>query len=180
MGHSKALGKTVHPDEQTLDHVMVAFAHQPDFIYPAQLLPCSVYDAAANQQVELEPPAHPDPGILSMIFSLAQSSAWVAPVAEAGTLSLTLGPASSTHSQRIRTSLLPPVIRSISRPTRGPIRRARGSGPTRSVRTTGRAPSRGSASTPATFVIRSPWESISCLSTRSRISRSSFFTASLR
>src|SRR5919202_1210375 len=100
---------------------MVAFAHQPNLIYPAQLLPCSIHDAAANEQVELEPPAHPDPGTLSMIFSLTQSSAWVAPVAEAETLSLTSGPASSIHSQGIRTSLLPPVIRSTSRPTCGPI-----------------------------------------------------------
>src|SRR5215218_10868543 len=111
-----------------------------------------------------------------MIFSLTQSSAWVASVAQEGTFSLTSGPTSSTRSQGRRTSLRPPVILSISRPTRVPNRRARGSGPTRSARTTGRVSPCSSTSSPATLVTRSPWESSSWLSTMSRISSSLFFT----
>src|SRR5918912_151045 len=177
MGHPEAVGQAIHPEEQTLDHVVIVLSDQPDLVHPVKLAPFAVVHLPPNEQVELEPFAHPDPGILSMIFSPTQSSACVAPVEEARTLSSTSAPTFSTCFQGMRTSLLPPVIRCTSRPTRGPIRRARGSGPTRRARTMGRVSSRSSTSTPATFVTRSPSESNSWLSTMSRISSSFLFIA---
>src|SRR5918912_2981521 len=96
MGHPEAVGQAIHPEEQTFDHVVIVLLDQPDLVHPVKLAPFGVVHLPPNKQVELEPFAHPDPGILSMIFSLTQSSACVAPVTEAATFSLVSGPRSST------------------------------------------------------------------------------------